>query len=125
MPCCAASTEPFRSVVHVQRNASVKAKYFAKESPLWCNNDNFPKGGWPGDPAGAQKCLHLVTPSHRSPMFNLGETCMKKSLIALAVLAFAGTASAQSSVTLFGFVDAALQHVSNGGGAGGTRMVKA
>jgi predicted porin len=36
---------------------------------------------------------------------------MKKSLIALAVLAsFAGVASAQSSVTLFGIVDATLAH---------------
>jgi predicted porin len=34
---------------------------------------------------------------------------MKKSLIALAVLAAAGSASAQSSVTLFGIVDATLQ----------------
>ena len=42
-------------------------------------------------------------------MFNLGETCMKKSLIALAVLAAAGAASAQSSVTIFGIVDATLQ----------------
>ena len=33
---------------------------------------------------------------------------MKKSLIALAVLAAAGVASAQSSVTLFGIVDATL-----------------
>src|SRR5215203_170812 len=33
---------------------------------------------------------------------------MKKSLIALAVLAAAGAASAQSSVTLFGVVDATL-----------------
>ena len=33
---------------------------------------------------------------------------MKKSLIALAVLASAGVASAQSSVTLFGIVDATL-----------------
>jgi predicted porin len=49
---------------------------------------------------------------------------MKKSLIALAVLAAAGTASAQSSVTLFGVVDAALQHVNNKGGASGTRMVQ-
>src|SRR3954466_1605001 len=42
---------------------------------------------------------------------------MKKSLIALAVLAAAGAASAQSSVTLFGIVDATLAygkgHVSN------------
>lgn len=35
---------------------------------------------------------------------------MKKSLIALAVLAAAGAASAQSSVTLFGIVDATIQH---------------
>ena len=35
---------------------------------------------------------------------------MKKSLIALAVLAAAGTASAQSSVTLFGIVDATIAH---------------
>ncbi len=35
---------------------------------------------------------------------------MKKSLVALAVLAAAGAASAQSSVTLFGVVDAAVSH---------------
>ncbi len=45
---------------------------------------------------------------------------MKKSLIALAVLAAAGTASAQSSVTLFGIVDATLQRVSNDGTGGGS-----
>jgi predicted porin len=40
---------------------------------------------------------------------------MKKSLLALAVLgAFAGAASAQSSVTLFGVVDAAAKSVKNG-----------
>src|SRR4051812_4868252 len=48
-------------------------------------------------------------------MFNLGETCMKKSLIALAVMAAAGAASAQSSVTLFGIVDATISHYSGGG----------
>jgi predicted porin len=42
---------------------------------------------------------------------------MKKSLIALAVLATAGVASAQSSVTLFGIVDARLA-VGNGSGVG-------
>ena len=47
---------------------------------------------------------------------------MKKSLIALAVLATAGVASAQSSVTLFGIVDATLQHVSNSGGTSVTRL---
>ncbi|MEO5672946.1 MAG: porin [Ramlibacter sp.] len=42
---------------------------------------------------------------------------MKKSLIALAVLAsVAGAASAQSSVTLFGIVDATIQRVTNSGG---------
>ena len=42
---------------------------------------------------------------------------MKKSLLALAVLgAFAGAASAQSSVTLFGVVDLNLQYISNGAG---------
>ena len=40
---------------------------------------------------------------------------MKKSLLALAVLgAFAGAASAQSSVTLFGVVDESVNHVKNG-----------
>jgi predicted porin len=37
---------------------------------------------------------------------------MKKSLVALAVLATAGAASAQSSVTLFGVVDASISSVS-------------
>lgn len=47
---------------------------------------------------------------------------MKKSLLALAALtAFAGAASAQSSVTLFGIVDAGYAHVSGGGVGGGSR----
>jgi predicted porin len=42
---------------------------------------------------------------------------MKKSLIVLAALTgFAGVASAQSSVTLFGIVDLAARNVKNGGG---------
>ncbi|MFY9512422.1 MAG: porin [Rubrivivax sp.] len=40
---------------------------------------------------------------------------MKKSLIALAVLAAAGSASAQSSVTLFGVVDIGVRQVDNAG----------
>ncbi|MDB5946185.1 MAG: porin [Ramlibacter sp.] len=44
---------------------------------------------------------------------------MKKSLIALAVLASAGVASAQSSVTLFGIVDATLAR-GTGNGTGST-----
>ncbi len=63
---------------------------------------------------------------------------MKKSLIALAALMAAGVASAQSSVTVFGIVDAGVAHVSNkgtatvagnsvtglttGGGGGGSRI---
>lgn len=47
---------------------------------------------------------------------------MKKSLIALAVLATAGVASAQSSVTLFGVVDAAVS-VGKGSIADRTRLV--
>ncbi|BDW10044.1 porin [Polynucleobacter sp. SHI8] len=46
---------------------------------------------------------------------------MKKSLFALAALgAFAGAAQAQSSVTLFGTIDAGVQYISNGGLAGST-----
>jgi len=41
---------------------------------------------------------------------------MKKSLVALAVLgSFAGVAAAQSSVTLFGVVDAAARYTSANG----------
>jgi predicted porin len=41
---------------------------------------------------------------------------MKKSLLALAVLgAFAGAASAQSSVTIYGIVDAGVARIDNGG----------
>ena len=41
---------------------------------------------------------------------------MKKTLIAMAVMAAAGAASAQSSVTLFGIVDAAVSNYSVSGG---------
>jgi len=44
---------------------------------------------------------------------------MKKSLLALAVLgAFAGAASAQTNVTVYGLVDAAIQRVDTNGPAG-------
>lgn len=44
---------------------------------------------------------------------------MKKSLIALSILAaVAGTAQAQSSVTIYGVLDMALQNENNGGAAG-------
>ena len=48
---------------------------------------------------------------------------MKKSLVALAALAFVGVASAQSSVTLFGVMDAAVEHVSGSGVGSVTRLV--
>ena len=41
---------------------------------------------------------------------------MKKSLIALAVLAASGAAMAQSSVTLFGIVDAGVTYAKTSGG---------
>jgi predicted porin len=46
---------------------------------------------------------------------------MKKSLIALAVMAAAGAASAQSSVTLFGIVDASIsRYINSDGGTNNT-----
>jgi predicted porin len=47
---------------------------------------------------------------------------MKKSLIALAVMAAAGAASAQSSVTLFGIVDATVQSIRGDGNGRVTRL---
>lgn len=47
---------------------------------------------------------------------------MKKSLIALAVMAAAGAASAQSSVTLFGIVDAAISRYDVNGGDAITKL---
>ena len=44
--------------------------------------------------------------SYRSPCLTLEKLLMKKSIIALAVLATSGAAMAQSSVTLYGVVDA-------------------
>ena len=46
---------------------------------------------------------------------------MKKSLIALAVLAASGAAMAQSSVTLFGIVDAGVSYVDNVDAAGSNK----
>src|SRR5258706_3982107 len=47
-----------------------------------------------------------------------GESEMKKSLFALGVLGtFAGAANAQSSVTLYGLIDAGITYTNNQGGA--------
>jgi len=48
---------------------------------------------------------------------------MKKSLIALAVLAASGAAMAQSSVTLFGIIDAGVGYVKNEGGGHSTGLI--
>jgi predicted porin len=47
-------------------------------------------------------------------LFIFGVLLMKKSLIALAVLAASGASFAQSNVTLYGTVDASLAHVKSG-----------
>jgi len=48
---------------------------------------------------------------------------MKKSLIALAVLAASGAAMAQSSVTLFGVIDAGVAYVKNDGAGHSTGLI--
>ncbi|MGH8821402.1 MAG: porin, partial [Rhodoferax sp.] len=48
---------------------------------------------------------------------------MKKSLVALAAIAFVGAASAQSSVTLFGVVDAGYNHSSGNALAGSVNQM--
>jgi predicted porin len=58
----------------------------------------------------------------RDPFFNLGDFAMKKSLLALAVLgAFASAASAQSSVTLSGSVDAGVKALGSNYSLGGSQ----
>jgi predicted porin len=53
------------------------------------------------------------------PWYSHKEAEMKKSLMALAVLGMmAGTAQAQSSVTVYGRIDASLMHNNPFGGAG-------
>jgi predicted porin len=55
----------------------------------------------------------------------MGTLKMKLIFVGTAALAIAGVASAQSSVTIFGVVDAMVQHVSNGGGPHVTRLTNA
>jgi predicted porin len=60
---------------------------FAKQLPVWCNAYNFlDLGGWPGVPPGAL-CLTLEN------------FYMKKTLVALAVLAASGASFAQATIT--------------------------
>src|SRR5690606_37166333 len=86
---------------------------FALVRRLWCNSNNFPKGGWPGARWEHKKCQHGEPFAPAPYVLTLEKLAMKKSLVALAALAAAGVASAQSSVTLFGIVDASISSVSN------------
>jgi predicted porin len=53
----------------------------------------------------------------------LGEISMKKSLLALAVLgAFAGVASAQTSITIYGSFDGGVRHQTNANAAGDSKL---
>jgi predicted porin len=61
-------------------------------------------------------------PSDSGPCLTLEKLAMKKSLIALAVLAASGTSFAQSSVTVWGIVDAAVSR-GNGDVNSVTRLV--
>jgi predicted porin len=58
--------------------------------------------------------LQAIASSFLFFIFYFLEIFMKKSLIALAVLAVSGAAMAQSSVTLYGVLDVALAHVKDG-----------
>ena len=39
--CCSSATKH-------DGQPTFRANCFALPRPLWCNSDNFPKGGWPG-----------------------------------------------------------------------------
>jgi predicted porin len=76
------------------------------------NSDNFSKGGSPGSDRSANRQSRMLALSE--PMFNFGDKfAMNKTFVALATLAMAGSASAQSSVTIFGVVDAGISSSSN------------
>ena len=57
----------------------------------------------------------MGSPNPGTLFLTLEKLAMKKSLVALAILAVAGVASAQSSVTLFGTVDLTVAHGSGSG----------
>lgn len=76
--------------------AANRMKSFANQCFLWCNTCNFP-----------QRRLARATEPPRTGALclTLENFDMKKTLIALAVLAASGAAMAQSSVTLYGVAD--------------------
>jgi predicted porin len=59
-----------------------------------------------------QKMLHSVL---TAPNLTLEKIAMKKTLIALAVLATSGAAMAQSTFTLYGIADANVEHIKGNG----------
>lgn len=59
-----------------------------------------------------QKMLHSVL---MAPNLTLEKIAMKKTLIALAVLATSGAAMAQSTFTLYGIADASIEHIKGNG----------
>lgn len=59
-----------------------------------------------------QKMLHSVL---TAPNLTLEKIAMKKTLIALAVLATSGAAMAQSTFTLYGIADASIEHIKGNG----------
>jgi len=67
--------------------------------------------------------LTLLASSHTVSAFTNGEFSMKKSLMALAILGtLASTASAQSSVTLYGIIDISTQYTTNQTAVGGKKF---
>ncbi|MCY7305508.1 MAG: porin [Rhodoferax sp.] len=71
---------------------------FAKTCRLWCNSCNFLK----------QEVGPGIRISTGALCLTLEKLEMKKTLVAVAALAFIGAASAQSTVTLFGSIDASV-----------------
>jgi predicted porin len=108
MFCCSSATKTTVTM-------KFKAKLFAKPGPVWCNRANFLKQEvGPGSEASAGAlCLTLE------------KSEMKKTLVALAALATVGTAFAQSTVTLYGRIDASVgrNEVKVGGTAAGAAAI--
>eukprot|EP01041_Mallomonas_annulata_P032795 gene32795-55329_t len=90
--CCTVATEsPF-----------LFQKPWRRPKPLVQYTQPSGFGGW------LWKREVMITHRIQSSCLTLEKLAMKKSLVALAALAVAGVASAQSSVTLFGVVDASI-----------------
>jgi predicted porin len=103
----------------MQRKRPLFFEFLGKATLLWCNTLNLPKLE-----VGLVFRQVIFTPRTPSSFLNFGELSMKKTLIALAAVA-ATSAFAQSTVTLYGVVDAgftkgATTTTFTGGGINGT-----